>query len=51
MSDKTKRTIKMKKIIFAISTAKAAIPPNPNTAAMSEITKKVMINLNIVDRF
>lgn len=50
MSDKRKRTIKMKKIIFAISTAPAAIPPKPKIAAIIAMTKKVIINRNIVIR-
>ena len=35
-------TAKMKKRIFAISTAPAAIPPKPNTAAIKAMMKKTI---------
>jgi len=37
----TKRTIKMKKRIFAIQAAPADIPPNPSKAAIIAITKNI----------
>src|SRR5688572_2591036 len=41
MAEMTNRTIATKKMIFAISTAKPAIPPKPSTAAISATTRKV----------
>jgi hypothetical protein len=38
--------IATKKMIRAISTAKAAIPPNPSTAATSATMRKVMAQPN-----
>ena len=41
----------MKNIIFAIPTAPAAIPPNPNIAANMATTKKINAKRNIVVKF
>ena len=38
----TKRVINMKNRIFAIDAAPAAIPPNPKSAEIMAITKKIM---------
>lgn len=35
-------------MIWAIEAAPAAIPPNPKTAAINAITKKINIQRNIV---
>jgi len=35
-------------MIWAMEAAPAAIPPNPKTAAISAITKKINIQRNIV---
>jgi hypothetical protein len=40
MSDSRKRTTNTKNSTFAIPAALAAIPPNPNMAAMMAMTKK-----------
>src|SRR5690606_20274648 len=40
-------TMKMKNRIFAISAAPAAIPPNPSTAAMMAMTKKMTAYLSM----
>ena len=45
------RTKKMKNKTFAIDAAPAAIPPNPNTAAIIAITKKITVQRNIVISF
>lgn len=41
------RTIKIKNRIFAIEAAPAAIPPNPNTAAIIAIIRNVTVQRNI----
>ena len=41
----------MKKIILAMDAAPAAIPPNPRTAAISAITKKVIVQRIISNNF
>lgn len=43
-----KSTMKMKKMIFAIVAAPAAIPVNPNIAATIAIIKKVTVQRNIL---
>jgi hypothetical protein len=40
---------KMKKSTFAILAAPSAMPPKPNTAAMIAITKKTILQRNIVN--
>ena len=47
MTDNKKSTMKIKNKIFAIEAAPAAIPPNPNTAAMIATTRKVTVQRNI----
>jgi len=42
-----KSIIKMKKRTFAIDAAPAAIPPNPNNAAIIAIIKKIAAQRNI----
>ncbi len=37
----------MKKIIFAIPAAEAAIPPNPNIAATMATMRKIIVQRNI----
>ena len=46
-----KRTIKMKNRIFAIPAAPAAIPPNPKTAAMIAMIKKVTVQRSMIRSF
>ena len=41
----------MKNKIFAIEAAPAAIPPNPNTAAMMAMIRKVTVQRNIFFNF
>ena len=41
----------MKKIIFAIDAAPAAIPPNPKRAAIKAITKKMIVQRNMTMNF
>ena len=48
ISEITNNIIKIKKIILAIPAAAPAIPPKPNTAAISAITKNVIVQRNIV---
>ena len=43
----TTSTRKIKKIVLAIETAPAAIPPKPNIAAIIAITRKVTVHFNI----
>lgn len=38
-------------MIFAISEAPAAMPPNPNIAAMIAITRKIIIQRTIIFSF
>jgi hypothetical protein len=47
----TNNTRKIKNRILAIDTAPAAMPPNPNTAAMMAIIKKINAQRNIVVAF
>lgn len=42
-----KSTIKIKKIILAISSAPEAIPPNPKMAAIIAITTKISVQRSI----
>ena len=51
MIDSKNNTIKMKKRIFAIDAAPAAIPPKPNIAAMMATIKKMTVQRNIVEGF
>jgi hypothetical protein len=44
----TTKTMKIKKIVFAIDSAPAAIPVNPKSAATIAITRKITVHLNIV---
>ena len=46
-SDSTNNTRKMKNNTFAIPAAPAAIPPNPNNAATSAMTRNVIVQRNI----
>ena len=43
--------MKMKNNIFAMEAAPAAIPPNPNIAAMMATTKKISAQRNISNSF
>ena len=45
------KTIKMKNNTFATEAAPAAIPPNPNIAAMMATTKKISAQRNISNSF
>ena len=47
-NDRTKSIRKMKKQIFAIPAAPAAIPPKPRKAAISAIIKKIIVQRNII---
>ncbi len=49
--ERINNTKKIKNKIFAIEAAPAAIPPNPNTAAIIAITKNVIVQRNIVVEF
>ena len=49
--EKRKRTINTKKRILATSEVVAERPPNPNTPARSEKTKKISDHLNITKSF
>jgi hypothetical protein len=49
--DNTNKTIKIKKRIFAIEAAPAAIPPNPKIAAIIAITRKIIVQRNILVSF
>ena len=44
----TTKARNIKKIIFAIEAAPAAIPVNPNMDAMIAMTKKISVHFNIV---
>jgi hypothetical protein len=46
-SDSTNKTRKIKKQILAIEAAPAATPPNPKIAAISAITKNIIVQRNI----
>ena len=46
-SDSTNKTRKIKNNTFAMDAAPAAIPPNPNNAATSAITRNVIVQRNI----
>jgi hypothetical protein len=48
ISEITKNTIKMIKIIFAISADAPAIPPNPKTAAIIAIIRNVILQRNMI---
>lgn len=48
ISEITSSTTKIKNIILAIPAAAPAMPPKPNTAAISAITKNVIVQRNIV---
>jgi hypothetical protein len=47
-ADIANKTIATKKMIFAASIAKPAMPPNPSTAAISATTRNVMAQLNMI---
>lgn len=47
ITDKRRRIMKMKKIIFAIPAAPAAMPPKPNNAAINAIIKNIIAKRNI----
>ena len=51
INDIISNTKKIKKIIFAIPAAPAAMPPKPNMAAMIAITRKIRVQRNIVLTF
>ena len=44
-------TIKMKNNTLAIPAALAAIPPNPNIAAMIATTRKIIVQRNMINIF
>ena len=48
INDITNSAKNMKKIIFAIEAAPAAIPPKPNIAAINATTKNITVHLNII---
>ena len=47
----TSNTTNMKKRIFAMDAAPAAMPPKPNTAAIKATTRNVIIHRNIIISF
>ena len=47
INDRINKTIKTKNKILAMPAAPAAIPPNPKTAAIMAITKKIIDQRNI----
>jgi hypothetical protein len=47
INDKINKTIKIKNKIFAIPAAPAAMPPNPNIAAIIATTRKIIVQRNI----
>jgi hypothetical protein len=49
MSEIMNKTMKIKKIIFAIPAAAAAIPVKPSKPATSAITKKVSTQVSIME--
>ena len=51
ISEISKRTRKIKKMIFAILAAPAAIPPKPNKAATRAMMKNTIANRNIISSF
>jgi hypothetical protein len=51
ISDKRNSTIKIKNRIFATDAAPAAIPPNPNTAAMIATIRNMTVQRNIINEF
>lgn len=51
MRDNKKRTMKIKNKILAIEAAPAAIPPNPNTAAIIATMRKVTVQRNMILNF
>ena len=51
MSETRNKTRKMKNKIFAMEAAPAAIPPNPNMAAIIATTRKITVQRNIIFLF
>ena len=51
INDRRNNTIKIAKRIFAMDAAPAAIPPNPNIAAMIATIKKVTVQRNMIVNF
>ena len=51
MIDRSSNIIKMKKMILAIPTAPAAIPPKPKTPATRATTNNTKINRNMTLKF
>jgi hypothetical protein len=51
INDNTNNAIKIKKRILAMEAAPAAMPANPNNAAIIATIKKVIVQRNIVIRF
>lgn len=51
MRDTRKSTKKIKNKIFAIEAAPAAMPPNPNTAAMIAMIRNMTVQRNMVINF
>ncbi len=51
INDRRNRTMKIANRIFAIEAAPEAIPPKPKIAAMIAMTKKVIVQRNIVVKF
>jgi hypothetical protein len=51
MSDKIKRTIKIKNNTLAILAAPAAIPPKPKTPAIMARIINMIVHLNIINCF
>jgi len=43
--------MKIKNKIFAMEVAPAAIPPNPNTAAITAMIRKIIVQRNIIKGF
>ncbi|WP_449566826.1 hypothetical protein [Maribellus maritimus] len=51
ITERSSKIINMKKTIFAILAAPAAIPPKPNMAAIIAMMKKIMAKRNITINF
>ena len=48
INPRIQRTMKMKNSVLAIPAAPAAMPVNPNIAAISAITRKIADHLNMI---
>ena len=51
ISDTRNNTKKIKNKIFAIEAAPAAMPPNPNTAAMIAMIRNMTVQRNMLKNF